>query len=331
MTRGIVIGKFYPPHKGHQYLINYALANVDSLTVLVCDSSDYIISAETRRKWLQAIHPEATVVIIPDIGQDDNSQAWAEYTIKFLGYTPDVVYSSENYGITYAECMKTKHVMVDRERTHIPISATRVRKDYIKEWPFLHDVVRTDLAIRVALVGAESTGKTTLSKALASHYNVPWVPEYGRLYSEAFNDTAHEWTDDEFVHIATIQQAFENKVATASKGLIICDTNAFATAVWQERYMGSTTPAVREIANEDRVDLYIIPGDEIPFVQDGTRDGEHIRHGMHKRFLELLDKQDVPYCVVTGSVEERLATATEAIDGLLKDGIFERKVLSHQL
>ena len=53
MTRGIVIGKFYPPHKGHRYLIDYALAHVDSLTVLVCDSPEYAISAETRKKWLQ--------------------------------------------------------------------------------------------------------------------------------------------------------------------------------------------------------------------------------------------------------------------------------------
>jgi len=322
MTRGIVIGKFYPPHKGHRYLIDYALAHVDSLTVLVCDSPEYAISAETRKKWLQKIHPNAIVRIIPDIHDDDNSEAWAAHTLAFLGYTPDFVFSSEGYGIAYARFMNTRHIMVDRERAHIPISATQVRNDLMAEWPYLHNIVRSDLAIRVVVVGAESTGTTTLAQALGKKFKAPWVPEYGRMYSEAFLTAKHDWTDDEFKHIATTQQAFENQVATSSHGLVICDTNAFATTIWQQRYMGYTSPDVQAIADKDIVDMYILTGDEIPFVQDGTRDGEHLRHAMHEHFLESLQHQHIPFVVVTGSKRTRLNKSVQEINDLLKQGAF---------
>ena len=66
--RGVVIGKFYPPHLGHNYLIDTAVRNCDAVDVLVVDSPDYHLDAEKRREWLQARHPTATVRIIPDIG-----------------------------------------------------------------------------------------------------------------------------------------------------------------------------------------------------------------------------------------------------------------------
>jgi nicotinamide riboside kinase len=81
--------------------------------------------------------------------------------------------------------------------------------------------------------------------------------------------------------------------------------------------MGTTAPEVEAIADSSPHDLYIVTGDEIPFVQDGTRDGEHIRHDMHKRFLEKLNETNRPYIVVSGPPEERVREATHAIDALL--------------
>ena len=223
MTRGLVIGKFYPPHSGHKYLIDTAQAGCDALDVLICDNPKYHIPAGTRKQWLQAIHPNANIQIIPDIGDDDNSQAWAEYTLEFLGYTPDIVFSSEDYGEPWATYMNTAHQMVDRQREHVPVSATKVRADMLKHWQYVEDPVRKDLAIRVAVVGAESTGTTTLSMALAKHYKAPWVPEFGRLYTEALDTMPFTWTDSDFEYIARTQQRFEKELAAKSDGLLICE------------------------------------------------------------------------------------------------------------
>lgn len=311
--RGLVIGKFYPLHKGHSYLIDYALSRTDELDVLVCDSPKYRINAITRKKWIEQLHPKAKVSIIKDIGKDDDSEAWAKYTIKFLGYAPDIVFSSEDYGITYAKCMGAKHQMVDKERVTVPISATKVRTNIQKEWNYLDPIVRRNFAVRVCVIGAESTGTTTLSKALADKYHTAWAQEYGRYYTESLNNINHGWHTEEFTHIAKVQQEMENQLAGESNGVLICDTNAFATRLWHKRYVNKWSPGVNRIAKDDKVDLYIITGDEIPYEQDGIRDGESIRHDMQQQFRDEIKKTNIPYIEVRGSVKERIKQSDKAI------------------
>lgn len=176
---------------------------------------------------------------------------------------------------------------------------------------------------RVVLIGAESVGKTTLCEQLAAHYGTVWVAEYGREHWEkkiAEQDVPGEipaWTDDEFVHIAEVQQSRENEAATRANRVLICDTNAFATATWFERYAGTRYPEVDAIGARDIVDLYLIPPPDVPFVQDGVRDGEKIREWMHARFLELIRANGTPYVLITGAYDTRLAQAIAAIDALL--------------
>src|SRR5262249_17501907 len=139
---GLVIGKFYPPHRGHSFLIQTALRQVDHLIVLVCERPDQVLTGQQRVTWLREEHPTADVRIIPDIGHDDDSQMWADYTKTFLGCAPDVVFSSEDYGPDYARLMGSRHVMVDCVRSTIPISATLVRKNPLLAWAYLGSGVR---------------------------------------------------------------------------------------------------------------------------------------------------------------------------------------------
>lgn len=173
---------------------------------------------------------------------------------------------------------------------------------------------------KICIVGAESTGTTTMAKALAQHYQTVWVPEYGRIYSESklYLKNYEQWTTNEFVHIAREQSRMEDSLKELANGILICDTNAFATAIWHERYMGKKSKEVEQIAKQRDYDLYLLTNVDIPFVQDGTRDGEHIREWMHNRFESELQKQHVPYVVLSGSHEKRLKKAIKQIDKLLK-------------
>jgi NadR type nicotinamide-nucleotide adenylyltransferase len=178
--------------------------------------------------------------------------------------------------------------------------------------------------LRVVLIGAESVGKTTLCEQLAEHYATVWVAEYGREHWErkiAEQKTpageTPAWSDDEFVHIAEEQQRRENEAAARANRVLICDTNAFATATWFERYAGRRHPEVDAIGARDIADLYLIPSPDVPFTQDGVRDGENIRGWMHARFLELIRAGGTPHVVITGPWEERLPQAIAAIDTLL--------------
>ena len=315
--RGLVIGKFYPPHRGHKYLIDTARSQCEELTVIVCRKKSEEISGVERAQWIQHIHPDVQVKLLDDDRlKDDDSAGWAENTLAVIGYVPDAVFTSEAYGDPYASFMGTVHVLVDKERTFIPISGTMVRSDPMKYASFLEPVVRAYFAKRICVLGAESTGTTTLSKALAEHYKTVWVPEYGRLYSEGkvFGDKNAEWRGEEFVTIAKAQSDLEDSLAQGSNGLVICDTDAFATSIWHERYMGSRSKEVEAIAARRQYDLYILTGDEIPFEQDGLRDGEHIRHGMHRRFIQRLEEDKKKFIIVSRTREERLETAIKAIN-----------------
>lgn len=319
-SRGLIIGKFYPPHRGHKYLIDRARSECKELTVILCYKKSETIPGMLRAQWLQKIHPDVRVLVIEDHKLDDNdSEGWAKFTLDILGYTPDAVFTSEAYGDPYARFMGTVHVLVDRDRTHVPISATMVRSNPIQYAEFLEPCVRAYFARRIAIVGAESTGTTTLSEDLAKHYRTVWVPEDGRMYSmgKVYGDEHAAWRTSEFVHIAEAQSVLEDILAESSNGIVICDTDAFATSIWHERYMGARSKEVEEIARRRKYDLYILTGDEIPFVQDGLRDGEHIRHVMHTRFIERLNEEGKNYIIVSGSREARLKAAIDAIESTL--------------
>jgi HTH-type transcriptional regulator, transcriptional repressor of NAD biosynthesis genes len=169
---------------------------------------------------------------------------------------------------------------------------------------------------RVVIIGAESTGKTTLAIALAEHYRTTWVPEFGRLYTEARRPRGELWRSDEFTFIAAEQARMEDALARLANGVMICDTDPFATAIWHERYLGAPSQAVQAVAATRRYELYVLTDVDTPFVPDEIRDGERIRQWMHNRFRDELSQMRTPFIVVSGPHEQRLAAAVKEIDAL---------------
>lgn len=173
---------------------------------------------------------------------------------------------------------------------------------------------------RLVVVGAESTGKTTLCQDLAGQTGLPWVREYGRDYTlekYAKEGPDSPWTSAEFVHIAKVQQALEAEVEATGAPLVICDTNAWATGLWHERYMGYRDPATDAVGAADLVDHYVLSGLDVPFEPDEIRDGEDYREWMHAEFVRLLDEGPVLWTLATGSRSERVAKVLPVIKQLL--------------
>jgi len=317
--RGLVVGKFFPPHKGHIYLIKEAKKGCDHLTVLVVDAKGESIPASLRAKWIRELILGIEVLVVEDIYADDDSKAWAKYTVERLGYTPDVVFTSEDYGDPFAQYMGCKHVLIDKERIHVPISGTKVRSNPLKYWDYIDEPVRAYFAKRVCVVGAESTGTTTMAKALANYYKTVWVPEFGRFYSEGKmqGPVMANWGTREFIYIAKMQNSIEYQLVKICNKILICDTDSFATSIWHQRYMGFISEDVDLLSRDREYDLYFLTDVDIPFVQDGLRDGEHIRHNMHKKFIEELTKRGKKFVILSGSHEKRLATAIKHCNQLL--------------
>jgi NadR type nicotinamide-nucleotide adenylyltransferase len=319
---GLVIGKFLPPHRGHSHLIETALSQVEQLTIIVCERPSEIefLTGELRASWLRDLFPDARVLVVEDHYDETDSALWAHLTVEWLGGKPDVVFTSENYGAAYTKYLGCDHVLVDLNRESVPISATRIRANVYANWDFLEAPARAYFAKRVVLLGAESSGTTTLALDLARHYNTVWVPEYGRDYCEAkYTRGDNTWRSEEFLHIAREQKKRENELARHANRVLICDTDAFATHLWHWRYCGFFEPLLElDMQLMEIPDLYLLTDVNIPFVQDGVRDGEHIRHEMHKKFIEELEKQPgAPWQLVSGSREERQKRAVQLIDELL--------------
>jgi nicotinamide riboside kinase len=194
------------------------------------------------------------------------------------------------------------------------------------------------MTVRVVIVGAESTGTTTLTTALCDHYrqrggkfaNTQWVREFGRdmsfikldrLRTSGLDGTMEDlvWTDEDFVEIAREQNRLEDEAALVTGPLLLCDTDAWATVIWQQRYMGHRTPDVVALAQHAPRALYILTNDlGVDFEADEIRDGEHLRAEMTNQFREALGQQPTPWIELDGyNVDERLQRAVAAIDDVL--------------
>ncbi|MEV7615674.1 AAA family ATPase [Streptomyces sp. NPDC089799] len=342
---GLVLGKFYPPHAGHHHLVRTALRQCARLTVLVCASSVESVPLADRVAWMREEHPEADVVGAVDDHPVDllDPAVWDAHMAVFRAAVPgpvDAVFTSEEYGAELARRFGAEEVLVDPDRTRHPVSGTAVRADPAACWEFLSAPVRAALARRVVVLGAESTGTTTLSRALAGHYRerggvwarTGWVAEYGRRHSEEklaalrAVDPEADWADaefgtEEFPVIARRQDADEERAARIGSPVLICDTDSFATGIWHERYLGCRSPEVEAIAARRPRDLYLLTHHEgVPFEDDGLRDGPGLRPWMTDRFQEELTLTGRRFLVVRGSGQERLETAVAAVDALLAEG-----------
>lgn len=320
----VVAGKFYPPHLGHKYVIDEAAATSQRVTVLLVDTpvQGRDIPALVRASWLAEIHADQNVTIrlMPDIMFDNRSDLWAEYTNEFLDQPIDAVFSSESYGDTWAKELGCTHVKVDAARHHYPVSSTKIMADPYAHWDMMMPVVRAHFVKRVVVVGAESTGKTTLAQALAQHYNTEYVGEFGRDRDEAsLEETGAllEWPSEDFRYTALTQRARENRLARQADRVLICDTDELVTALWHERYHGRPDYSTLDLIREH--DLYLLC-DMLEWDDDGTRSEWMLpdRETMQQRYIEELDRRGFHYITVTGDRDQRRSQAIRAIDELFR-------------
>lgn len=331
-SNAIVVGKFLPPHAGHHALIQHAESLAELVVVVVVDGQDEHPSADRRALWLQAIHPESDVIVAADLCRhgldpckDECSDRWAAWVRVALPDTFDLVVSSETYGSTFADRLGAIHAAFDPGREEQPVSGTAVRTDLLRRWSYLHPIVRAGLHRRIVILGAESTGTTTLARDLAREIGSPIALEAGRTASWVLAARSGGWNNvvwsvAEFRRILADQRRCEADAAHQGAHRepgqfgpwIVCDTDALATVVWWERYLGKGSHEAMNAASVDLADIYIVTDPSaVVFAQDGIRNSEYLRFAMHERFCELVEASGRPWRIVSGGRDHRLTSVVE--------------------
>ncbi|RZK82429.1 MAG: NadR [Pedobacter sp.] len=168
---------------------------------------------------------------------------------------------------------------------------------------------------KIAIVGPESTGKSTITQQLAKHYSTLWVPEYARYYCAALKEPCN--LQDE-VNMFHGQVALEDSIlAIADKDIIFCDTTFITVKIWSDEVFGETPAVVLEALPLYKYDFYLLMDIDLPWESDPLRDfpykREHFMAVWHKELTTL----SANYQVIGGQ-ENRLKNAIEAVDRFLQ-------------
>ena len=170
----------------------------------------------------------------------------------------------------------------------------------------------------ICLLGAECTGKTTLTQALAVHYGALWVPEYLRVFCDQHGRTPNQ---AEQADVMRSQFDHEEHVMVRAKksghALVLCDTAPLMTAVYSEFYFSDASLNACAHALHGRFTLTLLLQPDLPWLADGFhRSGEAIRARVHARLTHALQSGHHPHIEISGSGPSRLQAAIQAIDTL---------------
>lgn len=338
--RGLVVGKFAPLHLGHEHLVQTAMAQCHELVIISYSLPEPDGCAPHRReRWLRMRFPACRILVATpervhawqregkavmsmpaNNAPDDQHRLFvAQLCLEVLGTTVDAVFTSEAYGDGFAHLLTREftargagtvaHVEVDRARRQFPVSGSALRADLHRLRHFLAPDVHADFVQRVCLLGGESTGKTTLARALAAALGSPCVEEYGRA---CWHEREGQLRYEDMLHIARTQVALEETATQASARHVVCDTSPLTTWLYSRHLFQRIDPALEELADRTYAHTFLCAPD-FPFVQDGTRAGAAFREHQHREYLHELRHRGTVYTMLTGSPATRLATALAAL------------------
>lgn len=166
---------------------------------------------------------------------------------------------------------------------------------------------------KIAITGPESTGKSTLSVALANYYKTAFVPEYAREYIDQLN---RPYTLADIVHIAQQQVRLEKEKACVANQYLICDTDLIVTKIWSEHAFEKCPTWITAAIQNQKYDLHLLMNVDIDWVKDEQREHPHLRQYFFERYQQTLEELQLPYQIISGKGQERVKNAIQAIKNI---------------
>lgn len=341
MSRAYVLMTAMPPTKGHQALIEFARHVGETAEVILCTQPDepYIWERlnALRKAFvglnvnLHHVHRELPQEPEQATGFWD---MWSGILLSFGLQKSDFIVASERYGLKLAEVTGATFIPYDIDRDILWTKATEVRDDPRGNFAQMLPEFQKNLLQTVTIFGAESTGKTTLSRSLARHLNGHWLPEWARPYLE---HSGAQLTNRSMTDIWTGQKALQQYGRDLKdKPFVFQDTDLFSTlGYWdmkgwniptyeEGRICGaSPTPyGLERDAVEHQSDLYLITRSNIPFEPDPLRYGGDKREGSDEYWIRICARHSLNFRVLeASSTLGRIDEAMELINEHYEDTV----------
>jgi NadR type nicotinamide-nucleotide adenylyltransferase len=163
---------------------------------------------------------------------------------------------------------------------------------------------------KIAVIGAESTGKTTLARSLALRFQTVWVPENAREYMSVYQG---EYSIKDIEQISKDQLAQEKRLESSANQFLFVDTELIISKVWCLDVFNKCPEWIENEINTHRYDLYLLTANDLPWVPDPVRVNSQRRDYFFNWYKRELDSHNLPYEIVTGRYEARLLSAVTAI------------------
>ncbi|MBT1699043.1 AAA family ATPase [Fulvivirgaceae bacterium PWU4] len=320
-TTGLTLGKFAPLHRGHQHLIETALQEMNEVVVVIYDAKEVTpVPLSVRAQWISKLYPSVEVILArngpAEVGYTDEiKKAQEQYMLGLLrGRKITHFYSSEPYGEHMSQALGAVNRVVDQHRVTFPVSGTAIRNAPEKHTAFLNPEVYKDLITNIVFLGAPSTGKSTITEACARHFNTTWMPEYGREYWEQHN-VDRRLTAEQLVDLARGHIEREDRKLIEASRYLFTDTNAITTFMFSHYYHGHALPALADLARvaESRYQLVFLCDTDIPYDDTWDRSGDANRKEFQQQIRADLEKRNIPFKLLSGTVDERVRAVEEAL------------------
>ena len=171
--------------------------------------------------------------------------------------------------------------------------------------------MQASLIKRIAILGAESSGKSSLAEQLAVSYQTEWVPEYLREFVET---QARVPVEVDQLHIATTQVEREDAAAMRAHRFLFCDTTPLMTAIYSRFYFVQADAALKELTAKRVYDFTVVTAPDLPWTPDGLqRESEAMRQIVHEELLRELHARAIPYLLVDGDMQHRMSLIHAAL------------------
>lgn len=175
--------------------------------------------------------------------------------------------------------------------------------------------METNNVKKIAVVGPESTGKSTICQQLADYYKTVWVPEYAREYCQNLTEPC-SWEDE--INMFKGQLELEEKFSSKANGLLICDTTFLTVKIWCDYTFGKAPQEVLDELPRHPYDFYLLMDIDLPWQEDPLRDFPHLREHFMSIWHNELRNLEAKYIVISGSESNRFFNAVKAIDDFLQ-------------